>query len=106
MSRKAITLKGYSSERTPLGDPPAVPKHRSKKDTKRWCGGKPGLEHDGKWMSYEDLWTPPNTPQNIELREERRKRREADPHAYHSRFEVQVCQRCGKKMKLRDKTKV
>jgi hypothetical protein len=27
-----------------------IPKHRSKKDTKRWCGGKPGREHTPMWV--------------------------------------------------------
>jgi hypothetical protein len=27
-----------------------IPKHRSKKDKRRWCGGKPGREHDPIWQ--------------------------------------------------------
>ena len=26
-----------------------IPRHRSKKDKRRWCGGKPGREHDPMW---------------------------------------------------------
>lgn len=29
-----------------------IPKHRSSKDTKRWCGGKPGRLHDYQYEEY------------------------------------------------------
>lgn len=32
--------------RSGLGDETVIPAHKSKKDTKRWCRGKVGVEHD------------------------------------------------------------
>jgi hypothetical protein len=29
-----------------------IPKHRSKKNTKKWCRGKPGIVHTPRW----ELW--------------------------------------------------
>jgi hypothetical protein len=32
-----------------------IPRHRSKKDTKQWCRGKPGVKHQLQCMAYRDL---------------------------------------------------
>lgn len=31
-----------------------IPKHRSKKNTKRWCKGKVGKEHQPVWVGRQD----------------------------------------------------
>lgn len=36
-------------------EPPEIPKHRSNKDTKKWCKGKIGVEHQLKCMVFSDL---------------------------------------------------
>ena len=36
-------------------EPPEIPKHRSNKDTKKWCKGKVGVEHQLKCMVYSEL---------------------------------------------------
>jgi hypothetical protein len=38
-----------------------VPKHRSKKDKRRWCGGKPGREHDPMWEHSKKTGGSPNS---------------------------------------------
>lgn len=35
-----------------------IPKHRSSKDTKRWCKGKVGREHDYVWVAYRPFERP------------------------------------------------
>lgn len=35
-----------------LEDQPSVPKHKTKKDTKKWCKGKVGLTHEFKSKPY------------------------------------------------------
>lgn len=37
-----------------MKDSPEVGKHRSKKDTKRWCKGKVGREHQLEWVGKDD----------------------------------------------------
>jgi len=29
--------------------------HRAKKDTKRWCRGKVGREHEGEWKHHDEV---------------------------------------------------
>lgn len=48
-----------------------VAKHRSRKDTKRWCGGKEGREHRGRWISA---------------------------HSVVKSWMTKVCETCGKKL--------
>lgn len=104
MSRKAITLKSYSSERTPLGDPPAEPKHISKKNTKRWCKGKAGQEHDIQRVPWDEYHWPPNNPQAVERLKEWRKRAAEDRAAgrrgilFGDISDILVCKICKKQL--------
>ena len=47
-----------------------VPGHRAKKDTKRWCRGKVGREHEGEWKGYDEVnnTTPSNASRHRNLR--------------------------------------
>jgi hypothetical protein len=51
--RRAQELRGWDCRRVPVGAPPEQPKHKSKKDTKRWCAGHIGREHDYQWVVDE-----------------------------------------------------
>ena len=97
--RRSTTLKDYSSGRTPIPDPPAIPKTKAKKDRKRWCRGKIGQEHDLVWKSSWEARGYLNTPQGVAQLAER-KIREAEARAEGRRvlgdYKIQVCQRCGK----------
>ena len=98
MGRKAQTLTGYGETPRVIGDIPEHVKSRSKKDLKRWCGGKEGQEHQGVWIDSLELHCPPNTPQN--------RQRLAELRSHHEmlfRFlsQVQVCQHCGKHLSWR-----
>ncbi len=64
------------------------PSHKSKKDTKRWCKGKPGVEHDYRWVAYEDL---PNAPYQFKDTSRPDYRNKAELV-----WEFQVCAACGK----------
>lgn len=48
--KRAMTLRGWSGDRTTVDAPPAIPKHQAKKNTKRWCRGKVGVEHRFEWI--------------------------------------------------------
>jgi hypothetical protein len=37
-----------------------IPKHRSKKDKRKWCGGKVGREHDPVWEHSRKHIQSPN----------------------------------------------
>ncbi len=53
--RKGMPTIGCDFKPTPLvsdGDP----KHGSRKDTKRWCGGRKGIEHDPVWQYGHGAW--------------------------------------------------
>jgi hypothetical protein len=86
MSRKSQTLKDSEFNRTAIKDPPAETKTKSRKDTKKWCRGKVGLEHKSKWVN-SFTFRYPNVPGD------------------HSGFpgEIQICTECGKHIKLRDR---
>lgn len=48
-----------------LSKPPVeVPRHRAKKDTRRWCLGHEGREHEW-WYVDADRWHWGNRPQNV-----------------------------------------
>lgn len=54
--RKALALKNYGDAPTPIGDPPAEPRHRSRKNTRRWCRGVEGREHRLHWQPGNFGW--------------------------------------------------
>jgi hypothetical protein len=37
-------------------DAPQVPRHVSKKNTRRWCKGKVGVEHRTEWVRKRETW--------------------------------------------------
>lgn len=43
---------GRQKRQKTLASVAQVPKHRSSKDTKRWCRGVPGREHQWRWQEY------------------------------------------------------
>lgn len=51
--RRAQALRGWDGRVNVVKDPPAAPRHRSRKDTKRWCRGKVGVEHRYEWVRDE-----------------------------------------------------
>lgn len=56
-------------------------KYRSKrKDRKRWCRGKVGVEHDPHWVLYDDL------------------KHYNSPWAKDRQWRVNVCKNCGKEL--------
>lgn len=60
-------------------------KSRNKRDTKKWCRGKVGVEHQWEWINTSKL---PN-------------RTQFPGDTYLSHFEVQYCHKCGKQGKLK-----
>jgi hypothetical protein len=60
----------------------------NRRDTRKWCRGKVGQPHDYKILPASEVWTPPNTPQNIETLKRIRKA---------NKYKLEVCQRCGKR---------
>jgi hypothetical protein len=49
--------------------PSDTPRPRSSKDTKRWCRGKEGVEHQAKCVSYlESKNEPPPQPGSLDVR--------------------------------------
>lgn len=59
------------------------PKHRSSKDTKRWCRGKIGVEHDKQWLEVQEGFL---------------RKRYALPYN-----EVFICTRCNREFERRRK---
>lgn len=103
--RKALTLKNYGDARTVVAPPPDQPKHASKKNTKRWCRGKVGQEHDVEVKAFDELNCPPNTPQNIQRLAEIREHRqtsEAAGNRWIPRYDVLVCRACGRHLGWKD----
>lgn len=48
--KRATTLRSWWSERTVVPPIPETPRpHAGKKDTRRWCKGKVGVEHQKEW---------------------------------------------------------
>jgi hypothetical protein len=47
-----------------LDEAPEVPPHRARKDRRRWCRGKIGIEHtpEIKWSKYHLYWTARGRP--------------------------------------------
>lgn len=75
-------------ERHTHGDPQAG-KHRSKKDRRRWCGGKPGVEHEFLWrgLGDEKYSGRPALAKTLNI------------------WEIKVCQKCGKNDGMRRRAK-
>ena len=73
-------------------DPERDPKHRSRKNTKRWCGGHPGREHDYRWV---DVQTLPNRGGLFSWRRNERLVREASVCAACGRYEGKGRTRCA-----------
>jgi hypothetical protein len=46
-----------------------IPKHRSNKDTKRWCLGKVGRKHDKQWVEDTSwrLFKDPSVVYSVEI---------------------------------------
>jgi hypothetical protein len=53
--KRADSKKSYDSTRTQVKEAPAEVKSRSKKDTKKWCKGVVGREHQWAWVYREAL---------------------------------------------------
>lgn len=104
MSRKALTLKNGGDARTPLGDPPTTPKHVSKKNTKKWCRGKVGQEHQTVWKASAEVRGMLNTPQLVERErewQEYRKALIAQGRKAYGNSETLVCLVCGRHLDWR-----
>ena len=63
----------------------------NKRKTKKWCKGKEGVLHQGKWLSTL----------LVHLGEAEYRRRGYDKEQKWS-WEVLVCQNCGKQLRLRN----
>lgn len=63
-----------------------IPKYRSKKNTKKWCKGKVGVEHKTKWVKGSELKNTNNRLKDILIRK---------PSV--NRF-VLICEVCGKEL--------
>lgn len=49
MTARVTTRRAWSGGRKRIPDPPEEPRRSSRKDTKRWCRGKVGVEHAYEW---------------------------------------------------------
>lgn len=58
---------------------PTKPTHRAKKDRKRWCRGKVGVEHKGECRRYDEVKNAPS---------------------YFGDWRILVCVECGKELDL------
>jgi len=63
----------------------AKPTPRRKKNRRKWCRGKVGVDHTLKWLS---------DPDHFSLSMNRKIRREDD-------YQIHICQTCGKKLGYR-----
>jgi hypothetical protein len=70
------------------------PPHRSKKDTRRWCRGKVGVEHQWAWVRRSELPNAHILSRRRESDEDRRDRIAIEGLGKHE--EVHVCRSCGK----------
>lgn len=86
-----IPVRGWTGERAPIPPPPCEPKGGSKKNTKRWCGGKVGREHQPKWQTMAETHGRLNTPQG----REQEAAWIASGHGV-SQWRISVCQCCGR----------
>jgi len=48
--KRATLMRGWDGERTPVPELPEEPRHATRKDTKRWCRGRVGVEHQYAWQ--------------------------------------------------------
>ena len=49
-------------------DDDEIPKHRSRKNRRDWCGGKKGVQHEGQpFLKYLSYTRNPKTPSGVEL---------------------------------------
>jgi formylmethanofuran dehydrogenase subunit E len=46
-------------------EPPERPSNHSRKNTKKWCKGKPGVEHDYQLYKTERFKWSPNNPERL-----------------------------------------
>lgn len=84
--RRSTIKHPHSHAVTAIPSVPETPHPSSKKDTKRWCKGVVGREHQGEWVNLGVLRSS-KTPQD---------------YASDLGFEWLVCQVCGRHIKLRE----
>ena len=53
------------------------------KDTRKWCKGRVGIEHDPRWVDFHEAKTGRTD--------------------FRSKWELQICANCGKHLKLRQR---
>lgn len=73
---KKCNLKKIDGEDEICGPP-----RQQKKDTKKWCRGKIGREHEGECKMYDELKQANHGPRD---------------YGYMSRCRVLICKKCGK----------
>lgn len=97
MTRKTATFKVHSGVRIPIPDCPAQPRLRSKKDRRKWCGGKQGREHAWEDVSANDLYAVRRvrTPGQKEQHEESIER---DGGFTKRNYQWRICTVCGKRI--------
>ena len=66
----------------------SAPRHRSRKNTRRWCRGKPGVEHEFRRLTWHQL------PNRISLRTYQHDTGEC----VLCRWLFDVCEQCGKQL--------
>lgn len=69
------------------------PPHHSRKDKRRWCRGKPGIEHQWAWRRLQDL---PNASRPPQLSAEQRARL-IERQGLGALSEIEVCEACHKR---------
>jgi hypothetical protein len=77
--QRAQTLRGWDGDRIVVPPVPETPRRPAgRKDTKRWCGGKVGREHEPVWVKS-----------NMEIR----------PRPDNEAWWDERCARCAKKFR-------
>lgn len=82
----------YTDRRTVVLPEEPRPGKSKVKDTKRWCKGKVGREHEAEWVPLCTLWNS-DTPQQREYDKERDRT---------CHFDVLYCHVCKKRIRLRE----